>query len=284
MKVYGYIRVSSSGQAKDGYSLDAQRRAIVNYCHRNRAELIETFSDEGISGVESKISDRHGLLAMLSCLGEVEGIVVANTSRLWRDDIAKALIKREFLHYNLELLSIEQATYKITTADPSEFLVNGMLELLDQFIKMQLVMTMEKGRLEKLRKGGFPGGGIPLGYRVSEGDLEDDEDERKVVELIFKLRKSGNGFQKIANYLNNKGKVGKKGGKFYKSTIKKILLNRKYIGELIYGSHKVKGSHPVLISKTTFARANTAQKLQKVPSPSSFASSSSSDPCSGEPD
>ena len=49
-RVAGYVRVSTTDQASDGYGLAAQRSAIENECERRGWELMETFSDEGESG------------------------------------------------------------------------------------------------------------------------------------------------------------------------------------------------------------------------------------------
>ena len=45
-----YVRVSTSGQAEDGVSLDAQRSKMAAWCEVMGYELAATFADEGISG------------------------------------------------------------------------------------------------------------------------------------------------------------------------------------------------------------------------------------------
>ena len=49
VNVYGYIRVSTEGQVKQGYSLAEQRAEIEKYCSSKSYNLIEIFKDEGIS-------------------------------------------------------------------------------------------------------------------------------------------------------------------------------------------------------------------------------------------
>ena len=39
-KAYGYSRVSTKKQEQHGYSLEAQKEQIENYCKRNGHELI----------------------------------------------------------------------------------------------------------------------------------------------------------------------------------------------------------------------------------------------------
>lgn len=52
MNVVGYIRVSTQGQAKDGYSLKYQEEEIQAYCEKHGWNLIHIFRDEGISGAK----------------------------------------------------------------------------------------------------------------------------------------------------------------------------------------------------------------------------------------
>ncbi|MDQ0233410.1 hypothetical protein J2S19_004757 [Metabacillus malikii] len=70
MNVVGYIRVSTQGQAKDGYSLKYQEDEIKAYCEEQGLNLIHIFRDEGISGAklneEALEIDRVGLQEMLA--------------------------------------------------------------------------------------------------------------------------------------------------------------------------------------------------------------------------
>jgi site-specific DNA recombinase len=64
MNVIGYIRVSTQGQAKDGYSLAYQQDEIESYCKEQGWNLLQIFKDEGISGArvdeEALEVDREG--------------------------------------------------------------------------------------------------------------------------------------------------------------------------------------------------------------------------------
>lgn len=99
MNIVGYIRVSTQGQARDGYSLKYQEEEIRAYCEEQGFNLIYIFRDEGISGAklneEALEIDRLGLQEMLAHLSsvQIDYVVVLNTSRLWRSDIVKVLIQ-----------------------------------------------------------------------------------------------------------------------------------------------------------------------------------------------
>lgn len=125
MNVIGYVRVSTTGQAKDGYSLAYQQDEIRSYCEQQGWHLIHTYIDEGISGAkvdeDTLEVDRIGFQTMLTAIvaQDVDAVVVLNTSRLWRSDIVKVLVHREFKKQGVDVKSIEQPTYSIHKKDPS---------------------------------------------------------------------------------------------------------------------------------------------------------------------
>lgn len=154
MNVIGYVRVSTSGQARDGYSLGYQQDEIRSYCERQGWNLLQVFTDEGISGAkvdeDALEVDRIGFQSMLAAIAsqDVDAVVVLNTSRLWRSDIVKVLVHREFKKYGVDVNSIEQPTYSIYKKDPSDFLINGLMELLDAYQRLEISMKLSRGRTD----------------------------------------------------------------------------------------------------------------------------------------
>ena len=122
-KVFGYIRVSTLTQAEKGYGLKIQQQAIEKYCKDNNLELINIYSDEGVSGAKTSIDedkvDRIGLTDLLSNI-KGHNVVVLNTSRLWRSDTVKVLIQRELKRLKSDIISIEQPTYSIYTKNAND--------------------------------------------------------------------------------------------------------------------------------------------------------------------
>lgn len=182
-KVAGYVRVSTYGQARDGYSLAYQLEEIERYCQRNGLDLVHVYEDKGLSGAavdeEGLTIERDGLQEMLADLKgrNIAAVVVLNTSRLWRSDMAKVLIQRELKRHKVDVKSIEQPNYSIYAHDPNDFLVNGMLELLDQYQRLEIALKLSRGRKKKAQQGGYAGGGVPFGYKARKG--------QKVMALVY---------------------------------------------------------------------------------------------------
>ncbi|KXB06754.1 hypothetical protein AKJ52_01650 [candidate division MSBL1 archaeon SCGC-AAA382C18] len=53
MKVYGYARVSTEEQVKSG-SLNQQIDKIKDYCNRHDHDLINLFTDAGVSAIKER--------------------------------------------------------------------------------------------------------------------------------------------------------------------------------------------------------------------------------------
>ncbi|MUK87333.1 recombinase family protein [Ornithinibacillus sp. L9] len=197
MNVIGYVRASTQGQAKDGYSLAYQLDEIQAYCKQQGWTLLQTFYDEGISGAKINEDtlevDRGGLQNVLHYLSsnKVDYVLTLNTSRLWRSDIVKVLIHREFKKYGVDIKSIEQPQYSIYKKDPSDLLINGLMELLDQYQRLEIAMKLRRGRNKKAQQGGYAGGNVALGYKVKKGKkaIEVDNRQASTVQRVFERRK-----------------------------------------------------------------------------------------------
>lgn len=125
MAYYGYMRVSTETQAEHGYGLDAQKTEIEKYAAKNGLEVTEFFTDAGVSGAakdtaddNEAISKRAGLLDLLATVNEGDTVIVLNTSRLWRSDVTKVLIRREMMKRRAMIVSIEQPRYDLYATDP----------------------------------------------------------------------------------------------------------------------------------------------------------------------
>jgi DNA invertase Pin-like site-specific DNA recombinase len=261
--VYGYVRVSTDTQSEKGYGLDTQRQEIERYCKDHDLQLLNIFEDKGISGTETVetegdelISKRKGLLELLSALNGVNTIIVLNTSRLWRSDIAKVLIRREIERKGGEVISIEQPRYSIYKRDPSEVLINGMFELLDEYERISIALKLARGRTTKAHKGDKPAGVTPFGYIYSadKKSVVVADDEAATVKRIFSLAQMGNSIQKIVDTLNGDGLITKQGKAWTKATVHGMLRNIFYTGVFTHQQKEIRGNHEAIISKVQFGK------------------------------
>ncbi|MCP1186554.1 recombinase family protein [Paenibacillus sp. 1781tsa1] len=258
MNVIGYVRVSTSGQAKDGYSLAYQQDEIRSYCQEQGWNLITIYSDEGISGAkvneEAFEVDRIGFQSMLAALStqSIDAVVVLNTSRLWRSDIVKVLVHREFKKHGVDVRSIEQPTYSIYKKDPNDFLINGLMELLDQYQRLEIALKLGRGRYKKAEQGGYAGGRATFGYRAKKGQkcIQVDEKQAITVRRVFQLKEQNPTWSltRVAETMNEEGFKTQQGNMFTKVQVKRILDRRDfYSGTYRYGDISAEGLHQAIL-------------------------------------
>ena len=259
VNVYGYIRVSTEGQVKQGYSLAEQRAEIEKYCSSKSYNLIEIFKDEGISGAkanEDEMSiERDGLLDMLASLKEnkIQYIVVLSTNRLWRSDLVKVLLHRELKKNNVDIKAIDRPNYSIYTQNPNEIFVNGMFELLDVYERLEIALKLKRGRLQKAKGGGYAGGGAPFGYECLRGGkkLYVNTTEAGAVRRVFEIKQSfpDMTLKKISEFMNIEGYKGRNGADFNPMLVKRILDKENfYRGYYNYDGIESVGEYEPLLS------------------------------------
>jgi DNA invertase Pin-like site-specific DNA recombinase len=258
MNVIGYVRVSTQGQARDGYSLAYQQDEIRSYCQEQGWNLMNIYSDEGISGAkvdeEALEVDRIGFQSMLAALSTqtIDSVIVLNTSRLWRSDIVKVLVHREFKKHGVDVRSIEQPTYSIYKIDPNDFLINGLMELLDQYQRLEIALKLGRGRYKKAEQSGYAGGRATFGYKAKKGQkhIQVDERQAQTVRRVFQLKQEHPAWSltQIAEAMNEEGFITGQGKLFTKVQIKRILDKRDfYSGTYRYGNIEADGLHAAIL-------------------------------------
>ena len=216
-KVVGYIRVSTTGQAEKGASLDAQRAKIEAWCSLNDGELVAVFEDAGISG--SGTAKRDGLLDALKATTKDMALVTYSISRLARNTLDMLNIAKELEKKGADLVSLSE---RIDTTTASGRMVFRMLAVLAEFERDQVsertCMTMAHKKAN-----GEAYCGAPFGFEAIAGRLVEVKRESAIVADILKMREAGASLADIANNLNAKGIEGKRGGKWFPSTVRYLI-------------------------------------------------------------
>ncbi len=270
-KYYGYGRVSTETQAEKGYGLEAQEREIKKYAAAHGFTLERLFLDAGISGNlkdtddDEAISKRVALMEMLSLLEKGDTVIILNTSRLWRSDMTKAIIRRELMKREANIISVEQPKYNLYTKDPNDYLINAIMEALDVYERMSISLKLARGRTVKAKGGDKPAGTCPTGYKYSEDKkhVVIDEVEAKAVKQLFTEAQKGLTLRQIANVLNKQGIPTRRGKMWSAGNVAAILSNRFYIGELQHQGQTITGNHEPIISRVQFGKVQAALKRRK---------------------
>lgn len=244
-RVIAYVRVSTEGQVKDGYGLEAQERDIRVYCAKNDMELMKVYREEGVSGAKEDRPVFNKILYGEAQNPPVEGIVVAKNDRVARDINIYYYYKMLLKKKDIELISVAE--------DFGEFGV--MARFLEAFTMCVAEMERDNikkrtsaGRSMKIGRGGFAGGRVPYGYDNVEKELRVNEEEAKVVREIFELRGKGWKLREIAELMNLRGIKSKSGKEFTIVTVQNVLKNEFiYKGKLKYDKSVYEGVHEAIL-------------------------------------
>lgn len=218
-KAIGYIRVSTQGQADEGVSLSAQRAKIEAWCIANDMDLAAVFTDAGLSG--GSMAGRDGLHAAMKATTKGMALVAYSISRLARSTKDMLAIAETLDRKGADLVSL---TEKIDTTTAAGRMVFKMLAVLADFERDQIGERTKMALAHKKAKGEVYAP-VPFGYEAIEGRLVTVKREAKIVGEILAMREAGASFASIADTLNERGIEGKRGGRWFASTVR-YMVNR----------------------------------------------------------
>lgn len=251
MRVVGYVRVSTDGQAgEDRFGLSVQRKNIEEYCAKNDMEIVQWFTDEGESGAK----ERPGFDEI--CYGDlpdVEAVVVAKSDRVARDINVYFYYKMLLTKKNVKLISVSEDFGIYGAFSP---ILEAFSMCVAQMERDNITMRTSAGRNAKAKQGGWAGGGSPYGYRVFGKNLVVLQNEKKAIRKMFEMRSNGATLQEICDYLNEHNIPAKRGGIWASGSVFAILEKRKlYEGFYKYkgaGDKWIKGQHEPILKEGEF--------------------------------
>lgn len=229
MKAFEYARYSSDNQREE--SVDAQLRAIREYCSKNDIEIIGTYIDEAKTATNDDREDFQRMIADTAKI-KVDCIIVHKLDRFARNRYDSAYYKHELKKNGAKVLSVLENL----DGSPESVILESVLEGMAEYYSKNLAREVKKGKKENALQAKHNGGTPPLGYDVdAEQNYIVNEKESKTIKLIFDMYLNGYGYNTIVDTLNNEGHRTKKGNLFRKNSIHDILINKKYIGYYTHG-------------------------------------------------
>jgi site-specific DNA recombinase len=230
--------------------LDNQSDRIKSYCQSQGWELEEVFSDPGYSGKDLNRPDLSRMIEKIKA-GGIGVVLVYKVDRLTRKQKDLwTIIENIFEPHKVGFKSITEP-FETTTPMGRAFL--GMLSVFAQLERDQTRERIKDALAFKKVKREWVGH-PPYGYRMlskSDGNgeivkdkhLTVDEDQARIVKMIFQARSRGRGLTGIVEMLKRKGINGRK---WSAAGIKEIASNAVYLGN---------GNHQPIISKRLFNQA-----------------------------
>lgn len=250
-----YIRVSTEEQARHGYSLDSQKKRLIEYCKSKNYKLVDIYADEGKSA-RTKLKNRKELLRLINDADKDKyDIIVFWRLDRWFRNVADYYKVQEILEKNKIEWECSDEEYNTNTS-------NGRLHL---NIKLSIAQNESdqtgdriRFNFERMVKDGYVTvgkQGMPLGYTISDDKknkrmIKDPNEEPIATDMWENIQITGS-IRKTLIYINTKYNLD-----ICYDSMRHYLMNEKY-----YGTYKgVENYCPAYITKEKF---DNVQRLIK---------------------
>ena len=255
-KVALYIRVSTQEQAQEGYSIGEQKERLIAYCKAHDWVVVDIYVDGGYSGANL---NRPGMQSLISDIKAFDIVLVYKLDRLSRSQRDTLyLIEEIFLPNRVDFVSMMES---FDTASPLGKAMVGLLAVFAQLEREQIKERTTMGRLARAKSGLYHGAGHnPIGYNYQNGKLIVNAYEAEQVKKIFKMYLDGFSYNAIANIMAESGYYTRYSAYSSWTTVRRILSNPIYTGQLHYGGVIVENAHEALISKEQFKEVQSLMK------------------------
>ncbi|WP_350343212.1 recombinase family protein [Proteinivorax tanatarense] len=275
LRVAAYARVSTDN-VKQLVSLDVQKHHYETYIKANSDwDFVGIYYDEGISG--TKKDNRAELQRLIKDCEDrkIDFIITKSVSRFARNTTDCLELVRKLTNIGV-FIYFEKENINTQYMD-SEL----MLSILSSLAENESISISENSKWaikRRFKDGTYKISYPPYGYDCVDGSIVVNQKQAEVVKRIFTDALSGKGTERIAQELNSDGVPTKKGGQWRANTIRGILQNEKYTGDLLMqktytdetftrrrnkgelDQYFIENHHEAIISHTDFEAANEAIK------------------------
>jgi len=239
-----YARVSTEDQAKQGFSLRAQISRLHSYCRARGWEVAGEYVDDGYTGRDIRRPEYQGMLAERD---KWDVLLVVKMDRIHRNSKNFMVMMEDLQRWEKHFVSATESF------DTSNAIGRFVLDIIQRIAQLESEQTGERvhaGMRQAAEEGRFLGMSDPFGYRYDrrKGNLVVVRRQAVIVREIYRLyfdeRRS---MQAIADLLNVQGAPTKKGGKWSKRQVFRVLHSPLYLGDRRWEDVITPGTHRPII-------------------------------------
>lgn len=252
-----YIRVSTTGQAEEGYSLETQEHLLRDYCKARKIQVIGIYADEGISAKDVKHRPEMQRLLCDATQDKFNLVVVWKLTRFTRslNDLVNTCDL--FAKHGVDLISYSES---FDCSTPSGKMVRNILGTIAQF-EREVIGENVKIVMQRKAELGHRTCSEVLGYDLDgKTSLKVNNEESKYVQFCFSEYLKCKNLSEVAAEARRLGFRGKRGKTPTASAILVIITRPIYCGYNSFHGRLFKGNHQSIVSVEEF---NRVQKLLK---------------------
>jgi len=250
VRVAIYTRVSTEDQAKQGFSLEAQRERLEAYCLARDWSVAAKYIDDGHSGRNVR---RPAYQRMMAERDQWDALLVIKMDRIHRNSRNFMEMMENLREWGKDFVS---ASESLDTSTAMGRFVMDIIQRIAQLESEQIGERVYMGMSQKAKVGpGILGFHPPLGYELTGGRLVPNAAEAEVVREMFMLCLDGRTLEEIASDLNAEGRRTKRDTSWTPVKIHRIVHNPVYAGYLRWDEFLRKSDHKPLVSVEVFNEA-----------------------------
>lgn len=231
LRVAAYCRVSTDSK-EQLVSLATQRKHYEAYITANPDwEFAGIYYDEGITG--TKKEKRPALLHLIDDCEhkKIDFIVTKSISRFARNTIDCLELVRKLLELTVYIYFEKE---NLNTGSMESELMLSILSGLAENESVSIAENSTWSIQRRFQNGTFKLAYAPYGYDVIEGKLVLQPKQATIVKTMFDQTLTGTGTDAIAKELNAKKIPAKRGTRWTATTVRGILKNENYTGDVIF--------------------------------------------------
>lgn len=200
MAVFGYTRVSTVTQAREGESLEAQKRQVTSYAGAMGLDLLpeNVFVEAGVSG-STEFQDRPEGARLVAALQPGDMIIFPKLDRAFRNTRNALNVLHELKGRGISVHFIDLGGN--VTGNGIGAIVFTILSAFATFERERIASRIKEVKQLKKAQGLFTGGKRAFGYNVVSGIKVPRSDEQAIIEEMMSLRSSGASYRKIERWL-----------------------------------------------------------------------------------
>ena len=259
-KVAIYVRVSTTNQVEEGYSIDEQKDKLEAYCKIKDWSVYNVYTDGGFSGsntnrpaIEQLIKDAKKR--------KFDTVLVYKLDRLSRSQKDTLyLIEDIFIKNNIAFLSLQE---NFDTSTPFGKAMIGLLSVFAQLEREQIKERMQLGKLGRAKAGKsmmWAKTSYGYDYHKETGTVTINPAQSLAIKFMFKSYLSGRSITKLRDDLNDKYP---KPIPWNYRAVRMILGNPVYCGYNQFMGEIYKGNHEPIISKETYDKTQKELKIRQ---------------------
>lgn len=260
-KVAIYVRVSTTNQAEEGYSIDGQLDSLTKYCEAMGWSVYQKYIDAGFSG--GKL-ERPDILKLIKDAkrGVFDTVLVYKLDRLSRNvQDTLYLVKEVFNKNEVHFVSLQE---NLDTSSAMGNLFLTLLSAIAEFEREQIKERMQLGKIGRAKSGkSMMWAKVAYGYtyHVGTGKMTVNQSEAVVVREVFTSYLNGRSITKLRDDLNVK--YPKTPAWSYR-TIRQMLDNPVYCGYNKYKGVIYPGNHEAIISEDVYNQVQEEIKIRQI--------------------